>query len=53
MCIINIIEQWLAVNRMVPNSVKTKKLLIGTVQKLRHSGTDRRTRSLLERNQAR
>ena len=25
---------------MVPNSVKTKKLLIGTVQKLRHSGTD-------------
>ena len=25
---------------MVPNSVKTKKLLIGTVQKLRHSCTD-------------
>ena len=32
---LNIIEQWLAVNHMVPN-----KLLIGTVQKLRHSGTD-------------
>ena len=38
---LNIIEQWLAVNHMVPNSVKKKKLLIGTVQKLRHSGTDK------------
>ena len=37
---LNIIEQWLAANRMVPNCVKTKKLLIGTVQNLRHSGTD-------------
>ena len=37
---LNIIEQWLAVNRMVPNSVKTKKILIGIVQKLRHSGAE-------------
>ena len=37
---LDITEQWLTVNNMVSNTTKTKKLLIGTVQKLRHSDKD-------------
>ena len=31
-------SRWLSLNKMVPNTKKTKYLIIGTVQKLLHSG---------------
>ena len=31
-------SRWLSLNKMVPNTKKTKHLIIGTVQKLLHSG---------------
>ena len=31
-------SRWLSLNNMVPNTKKTKHLIIGTVQKLLHSG---------------
>ena len=31
-------SRWLSMNKMVPNTKKTKHLIIGTVQKLLHSG---------------
>ena len=31
-------SSWLSLNKMVPNTKKTKHLIIGTVQKLLHSG---------------
>jgi hypothetical protein len=37
---LDITEQWLTVNNMVSNTTKTKRLLIETVQKLRHSDKD-------------
>jgi hypothetical protein len=37
---LDITDQWLTVNNMVSNTTKTNKLLIETVQKLRHSDKD-------------
>ena len=45
---LNSAQSWLALNGMVPNTKKTKHLLIGTVQKLRH--TDKKDLDLFLNN---